>query len=46
MGVLSQPTRPFPPGAYPVVVIGSGPGGLQISYSLRRLGIPPRADLR
>ena len=39
MGVLSQPTRPFPPGAYPVVVIGSGPGGLQISYSLRRLGI-------
>jgi thioredoxin reductase len=39
MGDLSQPTRPFPPGAYPVVVIGSGPGGLQISYSLRRLGI-------
>ena len=31
--------KPFPPGAYPVVVIGSGPGGLQTSYSLSRLGI-------
>lgn len=31
--------RPFPPGSYPVVVVGSGPGGLQLSYSLRRLGI-------
>ncbi len=31
--------RPFPPGDYPVIVIGSGPGGLQASYSLRRLGI-------
>jgi thioredoxin reductase len=31
--------RPFPPGPYPVVVIGSGPGGLQISYALRRFGI-------
>jgi thioredoxin reductase len=39
MGDLTEPTRPFPPGAYPVVVIGSGPGGLQVSYSLRRLGI-------
>ena len=39
MGDLTESTRPFPPGAYPVVVIGSGPGGLQISYSLRRLGI-------
>lgn len=31
--------RPFPPGRYPVVVLGSGPGGLQVSYSLGRLGI-------
>jgi len=31
--------RPFPPGEYPLVVVGSGPGGLQVSYSLRRLGI-------
>ncbi len=31
--------RPFPPGEYPVVVVGSGPGGLQMSYSLRRLGV-------
>lgn len=28
-----------PPGAYPVVIVGSGPGGLQMSYSLGRLGI-------
>jgi thioredoxin reductase len=39
MGELTGATRPFPPGAYPVVVIGSGPGGIQASYSLRRLGI-------
>ena len=32
--------RPFPPGEYPVVVIGSGPGGLQLSYGLRRHGVP------
>jgi thioredoxin reductase len=31
--------RPFPPGDYPVVVVGSGPGALQISYSLRSLGV-------
>jgi thioredoxin reductase len=39
MGGLSDPTGPHPPGEYPVVVIGSGPGGLQISYALRREGI-------
>jgi thioredoxin reductase len=32
--------RPFPPGDYPVVIIGSGPGALQTSYSLRSLGVP------
>ena len=36
---MTGSTRPFPPGSYPVVVIGSGPGGLQVSYALRRLGI-------
>ena len=36
MGVV---TGPSPPGAYPVVVVGSGPGGLQMSYCLDRLGI-------
>jgi thioredoxin reductase len=29
----------FPPGEYPLVVVGSGPGGLQTSYCLSRLGI-------
>jgi thioredoxin reductase len=31
--------RPFPPGDYPVLVVGSGPGGLQTSYCLTRLGV-------
>ena len=30
---------PFPPGRYSLVVVGSGPGALQLTYSLRRLGI-------
>jgi thioredoxin reductase len=30
---------PSPPGTYGVVVVGSGPGGLQASYYLSRLGI-------
>jgi thioredoxin reductase len=31
--------RPFPPGRYPVLVLGSGPGGIQVSHSLSHLGI-------
>jgi thioredoxin reductase len=35
---VSEDGRPFPPGAYPLLLVGSGPGGLQLSYSLRHLG--------
>jgi thioredoxin reductase len=31
--------RPFPPGDYPVVVVGSGPGGLQASTALWAAGV-------
>ena len=31
--------QPFPPGRYPLVVVGSGPGALQLTYSLTRLGV-------
>jgi thioredoxin reductase len=31
--------RPFPPGDYPLVIVGSGPGAVQLSYSLSRLGV-------
>jgi thioredoxin reductase len=31
--------RPFPPGRYPLVVVGSGPGAMQLTYSLRSFGI-------
>lgn len=33
-------TKPFPPGRYPLVVVGSGPGALQVSYFLRRQRVP------
>ena len=31
--------RPFPPGDYPVVVVGSGPGAIQVSHALRARGV-------
>ncbi len=37
---MAADPRPFPPGEYPVIVIGSGPGGLQLSYGLRHHGVP------
>jgi thioredoxin reductase len=37
--VVELTDRPFPPGRYPLVVVGSGPGALQLTYSLRRLGV-------
>ncbi|MDQ3778885.1 MAG: NAD(P)-binding domain-containing protein, partial [Actinomycetota bacterium] len=37
--------RPFPPGDYDVVVVGTGPGGLQTSYSLTRAGVASHALL-
>jgi thioredoxin reductase len=36
---MAELSAPFPPGTYPVVVIGSGPGAIQASYSLRHLGV-------
>ena len=38
-GPPDRAARPFPPGDYPVVVVGSGPGALQTTASLRRLGV-------
>jgi thioredoxin reductase len=37
---VAPDSRPFPPGEYPVIVVGSGPGGLQISYGLKHYGVP------
>ena len=39
MTVADPSERPYPPGEYPIVVVGSGPGALQTSYFLGRLGI-------
>jgi len=36
---MTDDARPFPPGSFPVVVVGSGPGGIQTSYCLARLGV-------
>jgi thioredoxin reductase len=36
---MGELERPFPPGRYGIVVVGSGPGALQTSYFLRRLGV-------
>ena len=36
---MASVEKPFPPGDYPVVIVGSGPAGLQTSYCLRALGI-------
>ena len=36
---MAELSAPFPPGSYPVIVIGSGPGAIQVSYSLRQLGV-------
>jgi len=38
-GARASDDRPFPPGEYPVVVVGSGPGAIQVSYALRAVGI-------
>ena len=38
-GATSVGEKPFPPGEYPVVVVGSGPGAIQLSHELDQLGI-------
>ena len=34
--------KPYPPGDYQVVVVGTGPGGLQLSCELTRIGVATR----
>ena len=43
MAELNTQDAPFPPGDYPALVIGSGPGALQVSASLRALARIPVA---
>jgi thioredoxin reductase len=31
--------KAYPPGRYPLIVVGSGPGGMQLTYSLTRLKV-------
>ena len=37
--LTDRPDQPFPPGTYDAVVVGSGPGALQLTYSLRARGV-------
>jgi thioredoxin reductase len=37
--VVELTDKPFPPGNYPLLLVGSGPGALQMTYSLRARGI-------
>ena len=39
MAELTTSDRPFPPGRYPALIVGSGPGAIQTSYAFRKLGI-------
>lgn len=36
---MSLEPGPYAPGDYPVVIVGTGPGSIQVAYDLRRLGI-------
>ncbi|MCI0346677.1 MAG: NAD(P)-binding domain-containing protein [Chloroflexi bacterium] len=38
-GLSPADDRPFPPGEYPLVIVGSGPGAIQLSYALRAAGV-------
>ena len=42
---MAELSAPFPPGDYPVLVVGSGPGALQVSYSLSPPGRRSRGHL-